>query len=271
LSEPLVVVKGGGDVATGVAHRLFKCKMRVVITEIDEPRMVRRTVSFAQAVYEGQFEVEGVRARTVRNSEEALQAYGLIPVVIDERAQIVKEISPDVVVDAIMAKRNLGTRIDNAPVVIGLGPGFRASRDVHAVVETKRGHFLGRVIYEGEAEANTGVPGQMEGHTIDRILRSPKNGRLRSIKKIGDLVSEGEVIALVDGHPIASQIPGILRGMLQDGLSVLQGDKVGDVDPRAVREYCFTISDRARAIGGGALEAILSLQRRKSEGTLVKY
>ena len=267
MTRTLVVVKGGGDIGTGVAHRLFNSGMLVIITEIERPKAIRRTVSFAQAIYQGEFEVEGVTAKRIEDFEESLQPFRGIPVLVDERADIVKRIQPEVVVDAIMAKRNLGTKITDAPIVIGLGPGFTAGGDVHAVVETKRGHFLGMVIYQGEAEKNTGIPGQIEGYTIERILRAPRHGKLRAIKSIGDLVDKGDEVASVEGHPVISQISGVLRGMLQDGLLVLEGEKIGDVDPRAAREYCFTISDRARAVGGGVLEAILSLRCRTKKNS----
>ncbi len=260
----LVVVKGGGDVGSGVAHRLVKAGMHVVITEIERPTVVRRAVSFAGAVYEGEVEVEGVKAKRAENLDQALILLneGWIPVVVDSRAETVKTMRPDVVVDALMAKKNLGTKMTDAPIVVGLGPGFTAGLDVHAVVETKRGHYLGKVIYEGKAEKDTATPGPIEGYTVERVLRAPADGLFRSIKKIGDKVAKGEQVASVEGHPIFSQIPGVIRGLLRDGLQVVKGQKVGDVDPRGIVEYCFTISDRARAIGGGVLEAILNLQRK---------
>lgn len=262
----LVVVKGGGDVGSGVAHRLVRAGMRVVITEIEKPTVVRRAVSFAEAVYEGEAEVEGVKAKRVEDVDRAftLSDEDWILVVVDSKAEAVKTLRPNVVVDAVMAKKNLGTNLTDAPIVIGLGPGFTAGVDVHAVVETKRGHNLGKVIYKGEAEKDTATPGPIEGYTVERVLRAPADGMFRSDKKIGDRVEKGEQVAWVDGQPVLSQIPGVVRGLLRNGLTVRKGMKVGDVDPRGIVEHCFTISDRARAIGGGVLEAILNLQRKRA-------
>jgi len=205
--------------------------------------------------------VEGIRARLVDGLEEARRALaeGVVPVLVDPQARMAMELQPQVVVDARMAKRNLGTRMDEAQVVIGLGPGFVAGRDVHAVVETLRGHYLGRVILEGEAAPNTGIPGPVGGESERRVLRAPTEGVFRALKRIGDMVAEGEVVARVDGEPVRSRLSGVLRGILHDGLTVRRGMKVGDVDPRGVRDYCFTISDKALAVGGGVLEAILYL------------
>ena len=261
LGHIVVVIKGAGDLATGVAHRLHRAGMRVVMTEVPQPTAIRRAVAFAQAVYAGETEVEGVKARLVEGIEGVQGAWeeGVIPVVVDPQARIVEELRPQVVVDAIMAKRNLGTRIADAPVVIALGPGFVAGADCHAVIETNRGHNLGRVILSGPAEPDTGVPGQVGGQAEKRVLRAPKDGVFRALRRIGDEVREGETVAQVDGEPVRARLSGVLRGLLHDGLRVRQGMKVGDVDPRGVREYCFTISDKARAIGGGVLEAILHL------------
>lgn len=263
LGNILVVIKGGGDLATGAVHRLHRAGMRVVVTELAQPTVIRRAVAVASAVYEGQVEIEGLVARLARNDEEirATLAAGQVPVVIDPRAEVISRLRPTAVVDAIMAKRNTGTRITDAPIVIGLGPGFTAGVDVHAVIETNRGHNLGRVILSGSAEPNTGVPGPTMGYTVERVLRAPCEGRFKGERRIGDPLEAGERVASVDGQPVVAKIPGVLRGLLADGLHVKAGMKVGDVDPRGVREYCFTISDKARAIGGGVLEAILYLLR----------
>jgi len=245
--------------ATGVVHRLARSGFRVCITEILEPLAVRREVAFCEAVFAGQKEVEGLRARRVVGKREVLQAWeeGKVPLVIDPECSIREALTPDVVVDAIMAKRNTGTRLEDAPLVIGLGPGFRAGTDVHVVIETNRGHRLGRVIEEGEAEPNTDLPGEISGYTWERVLRAPASGRFKGRKPIGDRVERGEVVAEVEGAPVDSKIAGVLRGILRDGLWVKEQMKVGDVDPRGIREHCFTISEKARAIGGGVLEAIL--------------
>jgi xanthine dehydrogenase accessory factor len=260
LEQDIVVIKGGGDLATGVAHRLHRAGFRVVITELAQPTVIRRAVAFATAVYEGEVTVEAVVARRVNLDQvEDLLREGVIPVLVDPQAEAVRVLRPLAVVDAIMAKRNTGTRITDAPIVIGLGPGFTAGVDVHAVIETERGHNLGRVILEGGATADTGVPGPIGGVTAERVLRAPGDGIFRGLRVIGQRVEEGEAVARVDDAPVVARVGGVIRGLLADGLAVRVGMKVGDVDPRGVVEHCFTISDKARAIGGGVLEAILYL------------
>ncbi len=256
------MVKGAGELASGTARRLFLCGFRVAMTENSEPTAIRRKVAFSEAVYEGMTLVDGVWARLAKGMDEIAEAWkeGGLAVVVDPEARIVKGLQPEVLVDGRMAKKNLGTRMDEATVVIGLGPGFVAGRDVHAVVETNRGHDLGRVINSGEAEANTGLPGEVAGVSEKRLLRSPKPGRLISLKAIGELVEEGEVIAEVDGTPVRAQTKGVLRGILRDGHLVREGMKVGDVDPRGIKEYCFKVSDKANAVAGGVLEAVFRLK-----------
>jgi xanthine dehydrogenase accessory factor len=259
LKDLVILVKGGGEMGTGLVHRLARSGFRVCLTEIQEPLAVRREVAFCEAVFEGQKEVEGLVGRRVSGGTEIFQAWerGEIPVVVDPQGAIRGELKPDVVVDAILAKQNTGTRIDDAPLVIGLGPGFRAGESVHLIIETNRGHRLGRVIEEGEADPDTGIPGEIAGYTWERVLRAPLSGRFFGKRRIGDRVEKGEVVAEVEGASVESKVGGVLRGILRDGLRVLEGMKVGDVDPRGAREHCFTISDKARAIGGGVLEAIL--------------
>ncbi|MDH7487949.1 MAG: selenium-dependent molybdenum cofactor biosynthesis protein YqeB [Anaerolineae bacterium] len=259
-----VVVKGGGDLASGVAWRLWNCGFQVVVTEIPAPTVIRRKVAFATAVWEGETVVDGVRGRKVEGAEgvRAAWAEGVLPVVVDPEAAIICELRPDVVVDAILAKRNLGTRITDAPLVIGLGPGFTAGEDVHAVVETMRGHTLGRVIWQGQALPNTGIPGEVGGYAEQRVVRAPCAGVFRGVREIGDMVDVGDVVAYVDNEPVRVRLKGVLRGLLHDGLTVHANMKVGDVDPRAAREHCFTISDKALAIAGGVLEAILHSMRQ---------
>lgn len=255
-----VVVKGGGDLASGVAWRLWKCGFQVAVTEIAEPTAIRRAVAFATAIWDGETVVDGVRARRTEGVEgvEAAWAEGILPVVVDPEAHLARQLPADVVVDAILAKRNLGTRMSDAPLVIGLGPGFCAGVDVHAVIETMRGHTLGRVIWKGKALPNTGVPGEVGGQSELRVVRAPCSGVFRGIRSIGDYVEEGAILAHVDGEPVRSQLRGVLRGLIHDGLNVCANMKVGDVDPRAQREHCFTISDKALSIAGGVLEAILA-------------
>jgi xanthine dehydrogenase accessory factor len=261
-----VVVKGGGDLASGVAWRLWNSGFLVVVAEIAQPTAIRRAVAFATAVWDGATVVGGVRARRVEGAAGAEAAWTerILPVLVDPQAGIVRQLPADVVVDAILAKRNTGTRLSDAPLVIGLGPGFTAGVDVHAVVETMRGHALGRVIWQGEALPNTGVPGEVGGFSELRVVRSPCDGVFAGIRSIGDFVDADETLARVDGEPVRSRLKGVLRGLAHDGLRVHAGMKVGDVDPRAKREHCFTISDKALAVAGGVLEAILRAWQRES-------
>ncbi|MBI1725151.1 MAG: EF2563 family selenium-dependent molybdenum hydroxylase system protein [Candidatus Tectomicrobia bacterium] len=265
VADRLVIVKGGGDLATGTAHRLFRAGFPVIVTEVENPTMVRRTVAFAECLYSGSIEVEGVEARPARGktpreklaAARALLAEGMVPVVVDPEGAIVPLARPAALVDAILAKKNLGTRMDQAEVVVALGPGFAAGEDAHAVIETARGHDIGRVILEGPAEPDTGVPGPIAGYTTERLLRAPAGGRFEPICRIGDHVEKGQVVARVGGQEVKAQIAGILRGLIREGLEVSQGFKVGDVDPRATPGHCFTISDKSRAVAGGVLEAIM--------------
>ncbi len=261
----LVLVRGGGDLGTGVAHRLHRAGFRIVIVELPQPVVIRRAVAFASAVYDGQVQVEGVEARLAEDQAQArdLIRRGVVPVIVDPVGEMTPALHPDVVVDARMAKRNLDTRICDAPVVVGLGPGFSAGQDVHAVVETARGHHLGRVLLRGSAEPDSHVPGLVEGFGRERVLWAPCAGTFRGLEHIGEKVERDQLVAEVTGRAIRAGIAGALRGMLHDGLQVHEGQKVGDIDPRGIVEYCFTISDKARAVGGGVLEAILHLQHRE--------
>lgn len=245
--------------ASGIAHRLYLCHMKVVITETSAPTTVRRTVAFAEAVFQGSHTIEGVQAVKVSAPEEAYRVWerGGIPLFVDPDASVRAALRPAVVVDAIMAKRHTGTAKSFAPVVIGVGPGFNAGVDVHAVVESNRGHNLGRVLWQGQAEPDTGIPAPVAGYTDQRVLRVPRSGLFRALRDIGDPVDPGDVVAQVDGLPIEARIKGVLRGLLKDGIPVEEGIKAGDIDPRGKREYCYLISDKARAIAGGVLEAIL--------------
>ena len=244
---------------TGIAHRLHRCHMKIMVTEVAVPTAVRRAVAFAEAVYQGTSMVEGVLARKVLEVDQGHEAWerGEVPLFVDPEAKIRESVEPSVVVDAIMAKKNTGTDISFAPLVIGVGPGFAAGVDVHATVETHRGHNLGRVIWSGQAAENTGVPALVEGFAEERVLRTPKKGSFRALHEIGDLVKVGDLLAEVDGYPIRARIKGVLRGILKDGIFVDEGIKAGDIDPRGETEYCHQISDKARVIAGGVLEAIL--------------
>lgn len=268
--DRLIVVRGGGDIATGTIYKLIKCGYRVLVLEIENPSAIRRNVAFCEAVYEGSMQVEDVRAVLVKNLEEAraVMKDKNVALMVDPDCQCLKEIHPIALVDGILAKKNLGTTLGMAPITIGLGPGFMAGKDVDAVIETMRGHRLGRVILEGEALPNTGVPGAVSGVTKERVLHSPAEGIFRNVSKITDTVERGQIIAWVETKEgrveIPATIPGLLRGLLRDGYPVTKGFKVADIDPR-ISEYdnCFTISDKARCIAGGVLEALLYLQHQK--------
>lgn len=253
-----VLIKGAGDLATGIGWRLVKAGYRVWMTDLEIPTAVRRSVSFSRAVYEGEAEVEGVRAKFAETFEEGekIASEGFIPVLADPEAKILKMLKPEILVDAIMAKKNLGTGMDDAALVIGVGPGFTAGVDCHRVVETKRGHYLGRVIDSGSAIPNTGIPGNIGGYTVERIIRAAGEGCFIPLVAIGDTVEAGQTVAMSGDLPVKAQISGIVRGILQEGVYVTKGMKAGDIDARCERNHCFTISDKARAIGGGVLEAV---------------
>ena len=260
MDELIILIRGGGELASGVAHRLHRSHFKVCMTEISHPLAVRRGVAFSEAIYEGEKEVEGVRAKLISTPEEieSLWKKGNIPILVDPDAKnTIRFLKPDVLVDAIIAKKNLGTQISDAPLVIGLGPGFTAGDDVHIVIETNRGHDLGRVILSGIAEPDTGIPGEIGGYSVERVLRTMKKGMFHPQKSIGDRINEGAVVAVTDDFPIIAKVSGIVRGLLREGVEVKKGMKVGDIDSRGKKQSCFTVSDKARAIGGGVLEAIL--------------
>jgi xanthine dehydrogenase accessory factor len=258
-AENLVVVRGAGDIATGVIIRLARSGFRVLALEMPKPTVIRTTVSFAQAIYDGTCVVEGITAAATDSFFQAktLMDEGNIPVMADPEGLMVPKFKPNILVDAIIAKKNLGTSIDDAPLVIGLGPGFSAGSDVDMVIETNRGHDLGRVITVGSAAENTGVPGTIEGEDWQRVLRAPEQGVFTTEHKIGDLVQADEVIGTCADKKVLATIPGVIRGLLSDGLYVTKGFKIGDIDPRGDASYCYRVSDKARAIAGGVLEAIL--------------
>jgi xanthine dehydrogenase accessory factor len=258
-SKNIVLIKGAGDLASGVAARLHRCGFDIVMTEQSTPLMVRRSVAFGEAVYVTQVEVEGILARQLKDIHDVPEALelGIIPVLVDPRADCRSELLPAALVDAIMAKRNINTRITDAPCVIALGPGFTAGVDCHVVIETNRGHNLGRSIYTGSAEPDTGQPGSVDGKTGERILRAPVQGTVEGLATIGDCVTEGQIVAQVNGQPVHAQINGVLRGLIHSGICVPAGTKIGDVDPRAQPAHCQQISDKAYAIAGGVLEAII--------------
>ena len=260
----LVLIKGAGDLATGTAVRLRRAGFDLVMTEVERPTAVRRTVAFSQCMYDGTAAVEGLTARRASGKAEALAALarGEIPVLCDPGAEIRRELPFDALVDAILAKKNLGTAITDAPIVLALGPGFTAGVDCHGVVETKRGHDLGRLLTAGSAAANTGVPGNIGGYTVERIIRAGADGPFEPAAAIGQVVKKGDLVARVAGVPTYARLDGVVRGMLPAGLMVTEGMKAGDIDPRCEVRHCFTVSDKARAIGGGVLEGLLYFGRR---------
>ncbi len=255
-----VAIKGAGDLASGVAWRLYQARFRrIYMLEVAKPLAVRRRVAFSEAVYDGTQTVEGVSAVRVEDVSdfERVWADGRIALRVDPNWDTLGQQPPDVVIDAIMAKCNLGTLLDDGSLVIGLGPGFEAGHDVHLVIETQRGHHFGRVLKQGEAEKNTGTPGSIDGYTTERVLRAPAKGVFTSQRQLGDQVRKGETVASVDGVAMTAQISGVLRGLVRSGIQVPAGMKVGDIDPRGRVSYCDTISDKARCLGGAVLEAIL--------------
>jgi xanthine dehydrogenase accessory factor len=260
IKELIIAVKGAGEMATGVAWRLFQSNFKnIFMMEVENPIAVRRRVSFCEAVYDDKIIVEGVVATKIFNTDDIRTAWNKrnIPVVVDPDWKSIKAIRPHVVVDAIIAKKNMGTNLSEAPLVIGLGPGFEAGKDVHMVIETNRGHNLGRIILNGSAEPNTGAPGNIKGYTKERVLRSPCSGIFNSSLNIGTLVKQNDVVGHVDGKPVVAGIDGVLRGQIRNNTMVTEQLKIGDIDPRGNRQHCTTISEKARAIGGSVLEAIL--------------
>jgi xanthine dehydrogenase accessory factor len=260
LTDLRIIIRGAGEMASGIAWRLHRSGFfRLLMTEVERPLAVRRKVSFCEAVYEGRWEVEGISAQRVANAERAKSLWmeRIIPVLIDPDNTVKDLIRPHVVIDAILAKRNTGTARDDASLVIGLGPGFHAGWDVDFVVETNRGHDLGRVILVGEPAADTGVPGDIGGYTAERVMRSPCAGIFRSDLLIGTHVKKGDPVGHVEGEPVKASLTGIVRGLIRPSSPVHAGLKIGDIDPRARPELCFTISEKARAIAGGVLEGIL--------------
>lgn len=299
----LIICRGAGDLATGIIHRLHRAGHRVIALETDYPAAIRRQVSFCEAVYDGSAVVEGVTARLVpaladaetdtetysgendtpaahivsekwdSSAIEAVLEAGEVPLLIDQKGESIALLKPDVVVDAIIAKKNLGTTIDMAPLVIGVGPGFTAGQDVHLVIESMRGHNLARIITDGMAQPNTGVPGNIAGFTSERVIHAPAAGYIHDVRKIGDIVQKGDEIAriypdkesydnaLSEYVPVNATITGIIRGLIREGYYFRKGFKIADIDPRESEiTNCFTISDKARSIAGSVLEAISAFE-----------
>jgi xanthine dehydrogenase accessory factor len=259
MKELKVIIRGAGEMASGIAHRLYSAGFRkILMTEIAKPLSVRRTVSFSEAVYEGEASVEGVRGVCIDSVDEwpALWEENMIAVIVYSAENPVEKLKPDILIDATMFKKQTSLTGKEAPFVIGIGPGFIAPVNVHAVIESNRGHDLGRVIWDGSAEPFTGIPGSTKGFTVERVLRSPKAGVVRHMKHIGEIVKKGDTILYVDEIPVYASIDGVLRGLIRE-ISVEKNEKVGDIDPRGQVALCYSISDKARAIGNGVLEAIM--------------
>lgn len=262
-----ILLRGGGDLATGAVQRLWRSGFEVVVLETEKPLAIRRAVALCEAVYEGTWQVEDITAERCAAEAAAIEevlARGRVPVVVDPQAAILRQIRPAVLVDAIIAKKNLGTRLDMGRFgTVALGPGFSAGQDVSIVIETSRGHNLGRLIFEGPAAPNTGVPGNIAGHTADRVIHAPAGGVLSPLRQIGDQVKQGEVLARIGDVPVPATIDGVLRGLIRPGLTVQKGLKIADIDPRyEEQKNCFTISDKSRALGGAVLEAVMILLHR---------
>ena len=260
LNELIVAIKGAGEMASAAAWRIYMSNIRqILMLETPSPLAVRREVSFCEAVYEGRQTVEGVEACKVGKDTDVRKAWaqGKIAVAVDPEWKILDRFQPNVVIDAILAKKNLGTRMSEAPLVIGLGPGYVAGQDVHLVIETNRGHNLGKILTSGSAAPNTGIPGSIGGYTEERVLRAPRDGEFKTRYAIGDQVKRNDVIATVAENAVRAKIDGVLRGLIRSSVPVRQGLKLGDIDPRGDADYCHTISDKARAISGSVLEAIL--------------
>ena len=255
----LVVIRGAGDLATGIALRLHRAGYQIVMTDLPAPTSIRRTVCFSEAIRLGEMTVEDISARKAETPEEALTLAqsGVVAVLADPAGACIPTLRPGAVVDAILAKKNLGTALTDAPVVIGVGPGFTVGTDCHAAVETMRGHTLGRTLYSGSPLPNTGIPGEIGGKSAQRVLRAPAAGVFTPCMEIGQLVRARDIAATVNGVPMVCTIDGCLRGLLQAGLEVFPGMKCGDVDPRGQAANCTTASDKALAVGGGVLEALL--------------
>ncbi|HWQ43541.1 MAG TPA: selenium-dependent molybdenum cofactor biosynthesis protein YqeB [Desulfosporosinus sp.] len=265
MNGPVVLVRGAGEQASGVGWVLAKAGFRVVMTEVAKPLMVRWPVCFGTAVSEGRWEVEGVWASRLDDPQgcEAAWRAGEIPILVDPELKSLSLLNPLILVDAIIAKRNLGTKRSMAPRTFALGPGFTAGSDVDVVVETNRGHNLARLIYDGAAEPNTGIPGEVAGISSKRVLYSPKAGIFKAKRSIGEQVLEGDILGEIDDGVQTKEVfalcSGVLRGLLRTGTPVAERVKIGDVDPRGHEEYCWTITEKARAIGGAVLLGIMEI------------
>ena len=269
--DKIIIVRGGGDIASGTINRLHNMGFRVLVLEISKPNFIRRKVCYGEAVYEGEFSLEGTVSKLACSLEEIYSIWEekKIPVYIDPEMKILEKLSPDVIIDGILAKKNLGMSKELAPVTIGLGPGFEAGKNVHAVIETNRGHNLGRIIYEGKAAENTGIPGIIQGYGKERVIYASAEGILKTVHDIGDVVQKDEIIAYIGTEPVKASLTGLIRGMIRGGSFVKKGLKISDIDPREDQlENCYTISDKARTISGGAVEAVFFLLNKNNKSKM---
>ena len=266
-NKSIVVIRGGGDIATGVVQKFRRSGLKVLILETAKPTAIRRTVSLCEAVYDEHATVEDISCERIATlaDMDGCHARGMVPLIVDPDGECIRRLKPAAVIDAIIAKKNTGTKKDMATVTIGLGPGFNAGEDVHAVIETNRGHDLGRLILQGRALADTGVPGEIGGKSGERVVHAPAAGEVRNRRNIGEIVEKGETICEIAGKTVTSPFRGVLRGLIREGLPVPVGMKIADVDPRLDVD-CRTISDKARCIGGAALEAFLFLSKKQKQG-----
>lgn len=264
----IVIVRGGGDLASGTIHKLHRSGFKILVLETYNPTSIRRNVCYSEAIYNGKITIENTTAIKVSNFNEILKCWqnNKIPITVDPHGKFIEILKPKILVDAILAKKNLGTKINMAEITIALGPGFQAGKDVHAVIETMRGHNLARIILKGEAMKNTGIPGEIGGYSKERVIYSPGKGTIKNVREIGDFVSSGEILAYVDNLEIKTEISGLLRGLIRNGSKIEKGLKIADVDPRCHEiKNCYTISDKARNIAGGVLEAILYFTNKNTD------
>lgn len=267
LAETIVAVRGGGDLATGVIQKLYRAGFKVIVLETAIPLAIRRTVALCSAIIHGSFKVEDVEAVCISDISQCSDIWhkNQVPIIIDPEGNSIEKLQPTIVVDAILAKRNLGTKKAMAPIVIALGPGFSAPQEVDVVIETMRGHQLGRLYFDGMAIPNTGIPGEIGGKSAERVVHSPATGKVKHIREIGDSVQENDILFYVNQVEVRSPIDGVLRGLITNGIEITKGLKCADIDPRAADTVdCYTISDKARALGGAVLEGALYLGRQKN-------
>lgn len=263
MRDEIIVVRGAGDIATGTIQKLKRAGFSVVSLEVSKPSSIRRNVCLSEAIYDGECNVEDIVAKKADSLEEMYNVLNenKVCIIVDSKGDLIEKIKPIAVIDGTLCKKNIGTNKSMAEITIALGPGYEAGKDVDIVIETNRGHNLGRLIFEGPAEKNTGIPGVIKGYGKERVVYSPCAGKLHIIKDIGDLVEKGEPICKISDEYVYATMSGLLRGMIREGFEVKKGFKIADIDPRIEeKKNCDLISDKARCIGGAVLEGILYLK-----------